>query len=114
MIQIYHNPRCGKSRSCLALLDQAHLKYEIIPYLTETPSFKELETLIEKLNIKPIELVRIKEKTWIENFKGKKLTDQQVIQAMINYPILIERPIVIKEGKAIIGRDPDKVASFLK
>ena len=114
MIQIYHNPRCGKSRSCLAFLDDANLSYEIISYLTETPSFDELKSLIEKLNLKPIELIRTKEKIWIENYKGKKLSDSQIVQAMADNPILIERPIVIKDGKAIIGRDLDKVASFLE
>ena len=114
MIQIYHNPRCGKSRTCLAFVEEAKLKYEIIAYLTETSSFEELKSLIEKLNLKPIELVRTKEKIWIENYKGKALTDSEVIQVMIDNPILIERPIVIKDGKAIIGRDPEKLAAFLK
>lgn len=114
MIQVYHNPRCGKSRSCLAFLDDANQDYEIIPYLTETPTFDELKSLIEKLNLEPIELVRTKEKIWIDEFKGKILTDSQIIQAMTDNPILIERPIVIKDGKAIIGRDLDKVASFLE
>ncbi|PXY47317.1 arsenate reductase family protein [Flavobacterium hydrophilum] len=114
MIQVYHNPRCGKSRNCLAFMDEANLSYEIIPYLTETPTFEELKSLIEKLNLKPIELVRSKEKIWIDEFKGKTLTDSQIIQAMTDNPILIERPIVIKDGKAIIGRDPDKLAAFLK
>lgn len=114
MIQVYHNPRCGKSRNCLAFIDEAKLSYEIIPYLTEVPTFEELKSLIKKLNLKPIELVRVKEKIWIEEYKGKTLTDSQIIQAMINNPILIERPIVIKDRKAIIGRDPDKLAAFLK
>lgn len=114
MIQVYHNPRCGKSRNCLAFIDEANLSYEIIPYLTETPNFEELKSLIGKLNLQPIELVRTKEKIWIENYKGKILSDLEVIQAMIDNPILIERPIVIKDGKAIIGRDLDKVASFLE
>ncbi|WP_163401306.1 arsenate reductase (glutaredoxin) [Flavobacterium fluviatile] len=114
MIHIYHNPRCGKSRTCLAFIDEAKLEYEIIPYLKETPSFEELENLIGKLNLKPIELVRTKEKIWIENYKGKTLTDSEVIQAMIDNPVLIERPIVIKDEKAIIGRDIDRVASFLE
>jgi arsenate reductase len=114
MIQIYHNPRCGKSRTCLAFVDESNQEYEIIPYLTETPSFEELRNLIRKLNFKPIELVRTKEKIWIENYKAKTLTDSEIIQAMIDNPILIERPIVIKDGKAIIGRDMDKVASFLE
>ncbi|WP_417940261.1 arsenate reductase family protein [Flavobacterium sp. RS13.1] len=114
MIQIYHNPRCGKSRTCLAFVDESNQEYEIIHYLTETPSFEELRNLIRKLNLKPIELVRTKEKIWIENYKAKTLTDAEIIEAMIENPILIERPIVIKDGKAIIGRDMDKVASFLE
>ncbi|MBS7233981.1 arsenate reductase (glutaredoxin) [Flavobacterium psychroterrae] len=113
MIQIYHNPRCGKSRNCLAFIEQKNEEYEIIPYLTETPTFKELKELLEKLNLQPIQLVRIKEKIWIENYKERELTNDQVIQAMIDNPILIERPIVIKDGKAIIGRDLELVASFL-
>ncbi|MTH15586.1 arsenate reductase (glutaredoxin) [Flavobacterium sp. LC2016-01] len=113
MIQIYHNPRCGKSRSCLAFIDQSKKEYEIIPYLTDTPSFTELKELLTKLNLKPIQLVRIKENIWTENYKGKDLSDDEIIQAMTENPILIERPIVIKDGKAIIGRDLDLVADFL-
>ena len=113
MIQIYHNPRCGKSRNCLAFVEDTKQEYEIIPYLTETPTFDELKELLKKLDIKPIELIRTKEKIWIENYKGKDLNEAEIIQAMIDNPILIERPIVVKDGKAIIGRDLDKVASFL-
>lgn len=113
MIQIYHNPRCGKSRTCLAFLDQTNQEYEIIPYLTDTPTFNNLKVLLEKLNLDPIQLIRIKEKIWIENYKGKAMTNDEIIQAMVDNPILIERPIVIKDGKAIIGRDLDAVASFL-
>ncbi|KRD61703.1 arsenate reductase [Flavobacterium sp. Root935] len=113
MIQIYHNPRCGKSRNCLAFIEQSNQEFEIIPYLTQTPSFDELKTLLKQLNLEPIQLIRTKEKIWIENFKGKTLTDDQIINAMVENPILIERPIVVKDGKAIIGRDPDLVASFL-
>ncbi|MBS7254617.1 arsenate reductase (glutaredoxin) [Flavobacterium branchiicola] len=113
MIQIYHNPRCGKSRSCLAFIDQTKQEYEIIPYLTDTPSFSELKELLEKLNLDPIQLVRVKEAIWTENYKGKNLSNDEIIRAMADHPILIERPIVIKDGKAIIGRDLDLVASFL-
>lgn len=114
MIQIYHNPRCGKSRNCLNLLKESNQDYEIIPYLNETPNFDELKQLIEKLHIKPIELVRIKEEIWIKNYQNKTLTDSEIIQAMIENPILIERPIVIKQEKAIVGRDLEKVTAFLK
>lgn len=114
MIQIYHNPRCGKSRNCLAFVEQTNQKYEIIPYLTETPTFEELQSLLEKLNLQPLQLIRTKEKIWIENYKSKTLTDKEIIQAMVHNPILMERPIVIKDGKAIIGRDLDLVAPFLE
>jgi arsenate reductase len=113
MIQIYHNPRCGKSRNCLAFIEQTNQKYEIIPYLTDTPTFDELKDLLQKLNLDPIQLIRVKEKIWMENYKGKELKNDEIIQAMIENPILIERPIVIKDEKAIIGRDLDLVASFL-
>lgn len=113
MIQIYHNPRCGKSRTCLAFMDQANQKYEIIPYLTDAPTFDVLKVLLKKLNLEPLQLVRTKEKIWIENYKGKTMTNDEIIQSMADHPILIERPIVIKDGKAIIGRDLDLLASFL-
>ncbi|MDR7371380.1 ArsC/Spx/MgsR family protein [Flavobacterium aquidurense] len=113
MIQIYHNPRCGKSRTCVAFVEQANHEFEIIPYLTDVPTFEDLKKLLDKLNLQPLQLVRVKEKIWIENYKGKTLTHDEIIQAMADNPILIERPIVIKDGKAIIGRDLDLVASFL-
>lgn len=113
MIQIYHNPRCGKSRNCLAFLDDSGQDYEIIKYLEQPPTYDELVSLLKKLNMKPLELVRQKEKIWIENFKNKTMTDDEIIQALISNPILIERPIVIKEHKAIIGRELDKVAIFI-
>ena len=113
MIQIYHNPRCGKSRNCLAFIEKTNQEFEIIPYLTQTPSFEELKKLLQQLDLDPIQLIRTKEKIWIENFKNKTLTDDEIIAAMVENPILIERPIVVKNGKAIIGRDPEKVASFL-
>ncbi|MBP6558086.1 MAG: arsenate reductase family protein [Flavobacterium sp.] len=113
MLQILHNPRCGKSRNCLAFLDDAKAEYEIRNYLQNPLSEEELEALIQKLNLKPIELVRQKESVWIDNFKEKVLTDKQIIKALAKYPILIERPIVIKENKAIIGRNLEKLESFI-
>lgn len=113
MIQIYHNSRCGKSRECLAFLEKSGQKYEIIKYLEDVPTFGELKQIIEKLGIKPIELVRRKEKIWIENFKDKPLTDDEIIQAMILNPILIERPIVINGNKAVIARPLEKAAAIL-
>lgn len=113
MIQIYHNSRCGKSRECLAFLENSGQKYEIIKYLEDIPTFDELKEIIKKLGIKPIDLVRKKEKIWTENFKDKSLSDYDIILAMISNPILIERPIVINGDKAIIARPLEKVNSII-
>jgi arsenate reductase len=113
MLQILHNPRCGKSRTCLAFLDDSKEEYEIINYLQNQLSEEELKMLIKKLDINPIELVRQKETIWLDNFKGKAMSDDQVIKALVQYPVLMERPIVIKGNQAIIGRDLEKLKKFL-
>jgi arsenate reductase len=113
MIQIYHNSRCGKSRECLVFLENSGQKYEIIKYLEDVPSFEDLKEIIKKLGIKPIELVRKKEKIWIENFKDQSLTDDEIISAMISNPILIERPIVINGDKAVIARPLENAAAII-
>lgn len=113
MIQIYHNPRCGKSRNCLAFLEEKNSDYKIIKYLEHPPTYVDLVELLKMLDLSPIALVRQKEKIWIENFKNKNLSDDEIIKAMIDNPILIERPILIKDGKAIIARDPEKLKKFM-
>lgn len=114
MLQIFHNNRCGKSRNCLSMLESSGKEFEIISYLTTPPTAAELQGVLEKLNIKPIDLVRQKEKTWIDNFKEKDFTDEELIKIMITNPILIERPLLISEEKAIIARDEEKIINFLK
>ena len=113
MIQIYHNPRCTKSRECLSFLEESGQKFEVVKYLEVPPTFDELKSIIKKLNIKPLELVRRKEKIWIENFKDKKISDDEVIKAMILNPILIERPIVINGEKAVIARPLGKAIAII-
>jgi arsenate reductase len=113
MIKIYHNPRCGKSRNCLALLEESGQEYAVVKYLEQPPTFAELVSVLEKLNKKPLELVRQKEKVWVENFKKKSMTDDEIIEAMVSNPILIERPILLKGDKAIIGRELDKATTFI-
>ncbi len=113
MIQIYHNSRCGKSRNCLAFIEKSNLEFETINYLIDNPNFEELSQIIKKLNIYAIDLIRKKEKIWIDYYKNKTLSDKEIVQAMIDYPILIERPIVIKGNKAIIARELDKLEFFL-
>ena len=113
MIKIYHNPRCGKSREGLQILENSGKDFEVVKYLDEIPSKEDLRELLQKLGIEPIALVRQKEKIWIENFKGKNLSNDEIIQAMISNPILIERPIVINGNKAVIGRPPKDIEKIL-
>jgi arsenate reductase len=113
MITFYHNPRCSKSRQALNLLEEKGETIEVVRYLDNPPSRQELEQVIELLGIKPIELVRTQETEWKENYKGKELSDDQIINAMLEYPKLIERPIAIKGTHAVIGRPPEKVLDFL-
>lgn len=113
MIQIYHNPRCGKSREGLAILEESGKEFEIIKYLENTPDKKELQEIIKKLNIAPIDLIRKNESIWKEQFEEKNLSEEDIIEAMIANPILIERPIVINGNKAMIGRPPIKIATII-
>jgi arsenate reductase len=113
MIRIYHNPRCRKSREGLEVLEQSGQDFEIVKYLEEIPSKDELKALIGYLGITPEELVRKNEAIWKEKYKGRTLTDDEVISAMVENPKLIERPIVVKDKKAVIGRPSEKINTLL-
>jgi arsenate reductase len=113
MIKIYHNPRCRKSREGLQLLKESKQGYKIIEYLKETLSFDELKSIINLLGITPLELIRKNESIWKKNYKGKELTNDEVIRAITEHPKLIERPIVINKEKAIIGRPPENIKYIL-
>jgi len=110
---IWHNPRCRKSREGLAMTqkvaEEKNLAVEIRKYLDQPPTADELKAVLKMLEMKPIELVRTKEVIWKENFKNKALTDDQIIEAMVQYPKLIERPVVIYKNKAVLGRPAEKV-----
>ncbi|WP_053972671.1 arsenate reductase (glutaredoxin) [Mangrovimonas sp. ST2L15] len=113
MIQIYHNPRCSKSRQGLAILENSGKEFEVIKYLEDIPSEKEFKEVLKKLGISPIELVRKNEAVWKSDFKGKDLSDDELIQIMLEHPKLIERPIVVNKNKAVIGRPPEKIESII-
>ena len=113
MIKIYHNPRCKKSREGLTILENSGKEFQIIKYLEEVPSEATLKEIISLLGISPIQLVRKTEQIWKENYKGKELSDIEIIKAMIENPKLIERPIVIYNSKAIIGRPPENIISII-
>jgi arsenate reductase len=112
-MKIYHNPRCRKSREGLAILEEANQPFEIIEYLKNPPTEKELREVLSKLKISPIDLVRLKEPVWKENYRNKNLNDDEIIKAMIDHPKLIERPIVIKGNKAVLGRPPENIKNLL-
>lgn len=112
-MKIYHNPRCSKSRQALSLIREQDVEPEIIEYLKDIPSEKELKSLIALLGIEPLELVRKGEPDYRENFKGKILSNDEWIKAMIQYPKLIERPIVVSGDKAVVGRPPESVLELL-
>lgn len=113
MIYIYHNPRCSKSRQGLALLADSGKKFEVINYLEDLLTVKQLEALITKLNINPIDLIRKNEVIWKSNYKGKELSDKDIINAMVANPKLIERPIVENGTKAVLGRPTETILSII-
>ncbi len=113
MIKIYHNNRCSKSRNGLKLLQESGKDFEVINYLEDIPSKEALQEIINLLDIKPIELIRKNEAIWKEQYKGKDLTDDEVITAMIDNPKLIERPIVVNENKAVIGRPTENILNII-
>jgi arsenate reductase len=113
MIKIYHNPRCSKSREGLAVLENSKKEFEIVKYLDAVPSKEELTKIIRLLDISPLQLVRKNEKIWKENFKGKELTDAEIIFAMVQNPKLIERPIIINNKKAVIGRPSENILTII-
>jgi arsenate reductase len=113
-VTIYHNPQCSKSRQTLKLLEERGIKPQIVEYLKNPPSESELKRLLKLLGLKPRELLRKKE----EEYKKAKLdkpdlADAEIIRAMVKYPRLIERPIVISGTKAVLGRPPENVLKII-
>jgi arsenate reductase len=108
-MKIYHNPRCSKSRQTLAIIEELNYDVEIIEYLKQGPSIDEIRDVVKKLGMKPEKIIRKGEKIFKENYKGREMSDEDWIKAMAENPILIERPIVIKGDKAVLGRPPENV-----
>jgi arsenate reductase len=113
-VTIYHNPRCSKSRQTLQLLNDKGVEPTIIEYLQSPPDAKTLAQVLSLLAMAPRDLMRKKEAEYKDNNLGdEKLSEAQLIQAMVDYPKLIERPIVLANGKAAIGRPPEDVLKIL-
>ncbi len=113
-MKIYHNTRCSKSRDSYNLLTEKGIDFETIEYLKTPLNKKEIKALLVKLNMPAKDLIRKGEADYKENFKGRELSETQWINAMAQFPKLIERPIIVKGNKAVIGRPIEKVIELLK
>ena len=114
MLKIYHNTRCSKSREACSILQDKGVEFETTEYLKTPPTQKEIKGLLKMLGMKAQDIVRKGEPLYKEKFADKKLSESQWVKALAENPILIERPIIIKGNKAIIGRPPEKVLELLK
>ncbi len=113
-VTIYHNPKCAKSRATLRLLEDRGLTPRVIEYLKTPPSETELGHLLKLLNLSARELLRTKETEYkLARLDNPALTDAQIVHAMVKYPKLIERPIVVSNSKAALGRPPENVLKIL-
>ncbi|NNK81178.1 MAG: arsenate reductase (glutaredoxin) [Flavobacteriales bacterium] len=112
-IEIYHNPRCRKSREALQLLESKGIEPTVVEYLKELPSRKELEMTLAKLNMKPSQLLRKGELIFKEKFRGMNFNEDEWLDILMEYPKLIERPIVIKGNKAVVGRPIENVEELI-
>ena len=112
MIRVYHNPRCRKSREALELIRESGQPHELVEDLKQPLSSDQLQSLLEKLGMEPMELVRKNESVWKEHFRGRTMSDEDVLKAMETYPKLMERPVAEKDDKAVIGRPPENVRSL--
>lgn len=114
MIKIYHNNRCSKSRAGLKFLEEGNYKIEVVNYLNDTPfTFESLKSLILKTGMKPQELVRKHEDIYKKQFKGKNLTDDEWLSALVKYPKLLHRPIIENGERAVWAQPPEKANEVL-
>ena len=112
-MKIYHNPRCRKSREGIKYLESKKINFEVIDYIKNNLSSEQIRNILKKLKLKPIELVRKNEAIWKEKYKGKDFSDEQLIKILSNEPKLIERPIIVSEKLAVIGRPAENIDKLL-
>lgn len=112
-VTLYHNPRCSKSRSALAILEEKSIQPAVVEYLKAPPTRDELRSILKKLGMNPEQIVRKGEDVYKQKFAGKTLTDEQWLDALAQNPILIERPIVVKGDRAVLGRPPENVLELI-
>ncbi len=112
-MKILHNNRCSKSRCALEILENKGVDFEIVKYLENPLSASEIKDLLKKLNLPAEAIIRKGEADYKANYKGKTMTESDWIDAMVKFPKLIERPIVIKGDKAVVGRPPENIEQLL-
>ncbi len=112
-VTIYHNPRCSKSRATLALLEARDIDLQVVEYLKTPPGVDELTRILSLLGKSPAELMRKGEEEYSTYFKDKDLSDAETIALMVQYPKVIERPIVVNGNAAAVGRPPEAVLKIL-
>lgn len=112
-VRIYHNPRCSKCRATLALIEERGYNAEVVEYLKTPPTREELRTLLHKLGRQPIDIVRKGEDIYKELYDLRTLTPDEWLDTLVEHPILIERPIVVRGDKAVVARPPEKVLDLL-
>ncbi len=110
---IYYNPKCSKCRLSLELLQNNGQQPEVVEYLKDTPNKEELKEILSLLNISADQLLRKKESAYQASGLGNDSTENEILDAMMENPILIERPIILHNGKAVIGRPPEKILDIL-
>ncbi|WP_353088724.1 ArsC/Spx/MgsR family protein [Flavobacterium sp.] len=103
MITIYHNPRCGKSRDCVRYFEAENSKIKVVHYLQSPLDREAIINFFQQLNCNALQLVRTKEPIWIAKHKGKKLSENEIIDTLVQHPILMESPVVVKSNKAVIA-----------
>lgn len=113
MIVIYHNPGSNRSNECLEILETKKADYKVIKYMDEPLTSEKLKKVITLLKLKPIDIVRKHDALWIDNFKDLKINDDDLIELLIEYPKLMERPIIINGDKALIGKPPKKIIDII-
>ena len=110
---VWHNPRCSKSRNTVALLEEKGIEMTVVKYLETPPNKEEISNILKMLNMSARELMRTKEDIYKTLNLQEESSEEKLIEAMVNHPKLIERPIVIKDGKAAIGRPIEKIVALL-
>ncbi len=110
---LFYNPDCSKCQEAMCLLDDSHVSYEVLEYLTDVPTKADLEQISKALHLPPIAFMRTGEPEFQQFYAGKELSDEECYEAMLRFPKLIERPILVQGNKAIIGRPPSKILDLI-